>query len=270
MKRSIALSWTSPRSALTPEYGSMTPIFMFSARTGAASKNPSAAHPSMFHNRIWILPGYVLLGRARDHGPRGPSQLSMHGQGIVQSVAAIEPSESIIPIPRAVAAHYCVAQERVSTSGMINVIAERARLKLHAGRAQQALQAVALEGRFDAVGICGGHMRKTHRVFHRHAGALRKILHHRVGCVAEEGNPAVDPILDRIPIAEHPQPPGRAVADVLLRALVHVLEPLEHIRLGHRLAGNRLERVVVICDNEIEDLPALQGIMHDMTLRPRP
>src|SRR5271166_1060480 len=153
MKRSIALSCTSPRSALTPEYGSMTPIFMFSARAGAASKTPSAAHPSIFHNRIWILPGYVLLGRAEDQGRRGPSQLSMHGQGIVQSIAAVQPGESIIPIPRAFAAHHCVAQERVSTSGMINVIAERARLKLHAGRAQQALQAIALKCRFDALGI---------------------------------------------------------------------------------------------------------------------
>ena len=153
---------------------------------------------------------------------------------------------------------------------MINVIAERARLKLYAGRAQQALQAVILKRRFNAVGICGDHMRQAHRVFHRHAGALRKILHHRMGGVAEEGNPAVDPILDRIPIAEHPQLPVRAVPDDLLRALVHVLEALEHLRLGHRLAGNRLGRVVVICDDEVEDLPALQGIMHDMTLRPRP
>src|SRR3984893_5362958 len=203
MKRSIALSWTSPRSALTPEYGSITPIFMFSARAGAASKSPSAAHPSMFHNRICILPGYVLLGPPEAEVNRGPSQLSMHGQGIVQSIAAVEPRERIIPISRAFAAHYCVAQERVSTSGMINVIAERARLKLHAGRAQQALQAVVLERRFNAVGICGDHVRQAHRVFHRHAGALRKILHHRMGGVAEEGNPAVDPILDRITIAEH-------------------------------------------------------------------
>src|ERR1700719_2232426 len=270
MKRSIALSCTSPRSALTTEYGSMTPILMFSARAGTASKSPSAAHPSMFHNRICILPGYVLLGPPEAEVNRGPSHLSMHGQGIVQSIAAVKPGERIIPIPRAFAAHYCVAQERVSTSGMINMIAECARLKLHAGRAQQALQAVALKRRFDALGIRGGHMRKAHRILHRHAGALRKILHHRMGCVAEEGNPAVDPILDGIAIAEHPQPPVRAVPDDLLRALVHVLEALEHLRLGHRLAGNRLGRVVVICDNEIEDLPALQGIMHDVTLRPRP
>src|ERR1700720_426254 len=269
MKRSIALSCTSPRSALTPEYGSITPIFMFSARAGAASKSPSAAHPSIFHNRICILPGHVLLGRAGNESPRSLPTLNAWSRDRpircrhrAKREYHTNPAGFCCALLRCAGAHEHQRHDKCDRQAReIEAVRGPCAAGASSGNSQTPIQ-------------CCRNMRRSYAPgtprLPSPSGALRKILHHRMGGVAEEGNPAVDPILDRIPIAEHPQPPVRAVPDDLLRALVHVLEALEHLRLGHRLAGQRLGRVLVICDNEIEDLPALQGIMHDMTLRPRP
>ena len=62
-------------------------------------------------------------------------------------------------------------------------------------------------------------MRQADRVLDRHAGALREVLQHRMGGVAEEDGAAVEPALDRLAVAQHPEPPVAAVADDLAGAL---------------------------------------------------
>ena len=49
-----------------------------------------------------------------------------------------------------------------------------------------------------------------------------------------------------------------------------VAKTLHHLFVRHRLARDRLRRVVVIGDDEVEHLPARQRIMHDVAFRPGP
>jgi len=113
-------------------------------------------------------------------------------------------------------------------------------------------------------------MRQAHRVLHRLAGALREILQHRMCSVAEQRDAAVHPAFDRIAVAQHPQPPVLAVLDDLLRARMHMAEALHDFLVADRFAGDRLRRIVVIGDDEVEHLPARQRVMHDVALRPGP
>ena len=120
----------------------------------------------------------------------------------------------------------------VGVGRVVDVLADGARLELDAGGAQEALLAVALERRLDLAGMARDHVREAHGVLHRHAGALREVLQHRVRGIAQERDAAVDPALDRVAVAEHPELPVLAVADDLLGPRVDVLEALEHFLVG--------------------------------------
>src|SRR6266487_3741323 len=69
---------------------------------------------------------------------------------------------------------------------------------------------------------------------------------------------------------QNPQPPVLAVADDIPRAFMHMAKALHDLFVADRLAGDRLRRVVVIGDDEVEHLPARQRIMHDVAFRPGP
>ena len=102
------------------------------------------------------------------------------------------------------------------------------------------------------------------RVLQRQAGALGEVLQHGMGGVAEQGDPALDPADDGIAVAEHPEPPALAVLDDLPGAPPDVREAATHLRHGDRPAGDGVLGGVVAGDDEVEDLPALQGIVHDV------
>ncbi len=146
---------------------------------------------------------------------------------------------------------------------MIDVLADGAGQQLHPRGARKALRAVALQ-RHGIIIILPEHVRQAHRVLHRLAGALREILQHRMGGIAEQHDAAVDPALDGIAVAQHPEPPVLAVTDDLPRPFVHVLKALHDLFVGYRLAGHRLARIVVVGDDEVEHLPARQRVMHDV------
>src|SRR6266850_1684343 len=60
------------------------------------------------------------------------------------------------------------------------------------------------------------------------------------------------------------------MADDFLGTRVNVPEALHDLFVRHGLAGDRLRRVVVIGDDEVEHLPARQRVMHDVAFRPGP
>ena len=138
---------------------------------------------------------------------------------------------------------------------MIDVLADGAGQHLHPRGARKTLRAIVLQ-RDGVVLILRQHVRQAHRVFHRLAGALREILQHRMRGIAEQRDTAVDPALDGIAVAQHPEPPVLAVTNDLPRTFMDVPKTLHHLFVGHRLAGDRLRRVVVIGDDEVEHLPA--------------
>jgi hypothetical protein len=83
---------------------------------------------------------------------------------------------------------------------------------------------------------------------------LSEVLHHRVCSVAQQRDPAVDPALDRITVAQDPELPILAVTDDVLRARVDVPESAAHLLLADGLAGYRLGRVVVVGHDQVEHL----------------
>ena len=182
---------------------------------------------------------------------------------------AIQPRKRVVPFLRRLRAHDGVAQPGVLAVGMIDVLADRARHHLHPRGAGKALRPVGLQRRGKII-MLRQHVRQAHRVLHRLAGALREILQHRVRGIAEQHDAAVDPALGGIAVAQHPEPPVGAVADDVLRPRVHVAKALHHLGVRHRLACDRLRRVVVIGDDEVEHLPARERIMHDVAFRPGP
>ena len=142
---------------------------------------------------------------------------------------------------------------------------------LHARGARKTLPRGSSQARLAwIIGMGAQHVRQAHRVFHRHAGALREILQHRVRGIAQQRDTAVDPALDRIAVAQYPELPVLAMANDILRTLVDMRETLHHFVVGHRLAGDRLGRVVVAGDDEVEHFPARQRIMHEMAFRAGP
>ena len=153
---------------------------------------------------------------------------------------------------------------------VIDVVAHQTRLNLNPRRPRRPLAAIGFEGRLDVAGGVRHLMAQTHRVFHRHAGALRHVLQRGVGRIAEQHHAAVAPIQDRIAIAQHPFLPIRAMRDDFLRARMHMLEAQHHLLMRHRLPCHRLRRVIVIGDDEVERLPAGERVMHDVAFRPGP
>ncbi len=135
------------------------------------------------------------------------------------------------------------------------MLAHGARHQLQASRAQQAPGAISLEACFDAAGMIGQRLRQAHRVLHRHAGALRHILQHRVRGIAEQRHAAVGPALDRLAVAQHPHFPVDAVTDDRLGAFAHMGEGGMDFGVRHRLTGDRLRGGVVMRDHEVEHLP---------------
>ena len=147
--------------------------------------------------------------------------------------------------------------------GVIDVLADGAGQKLHARGARKALRAIMLE-RCGVIVVCPEHMRQADRVFQRHAGALCEILQHGMRRIAEQRDPAVDPMLARIAVAQHPEPPVPAVANDVLRPLMNMRKTLHDFVVGYGLARHRLRRIVVIGHDEIENFPARQRVMHDV------
>src|SRR6516164_4731189 len=66
--------------------------------------------------------------------------------------------------------------------------------------------------------------------------------------------------------SHHPELPVLAVADDLLSARMNVLESFQHFLVAHRLASDRLCRLIVIGDDQIKHLPAGQRVMDDVAL----
>ena len=183
---------------------------------------------------------------------------------------AIEPREIAAPLLLRLRAHDGVAQAGVLAVGMIDVLADRARQHLHSCGARKALRAIGFERRRVII-VLRQHVRQADRVLHRLAGALREILQHRMRGIAEQRDAPVDPALGRIAVAQHPEPPVRAVADdAPAPAHAHGAKPCITSSSRHRLAGDRLRRVVVIGDDEVEHLPARQRVMHDVAFRAGP
>ena len=120
------------------------------------------------------------------------------------------------------------------------------------------------------VGIGAQHVRQAHRVLQRLTRPLRKILHHRVRGIAKQGDAAIDPARKRIAVAQNPELPVLAVANDVLRTRMHVSKTLHHLLVGYRFAGDRLRRVIVISDDEVEHLPARQRVVHDVAFRAGP
>jgi hypothetical protein len=67
---------------------------------------------------------------------------------------------------------------------------------------------VSLESRRQIVRGRGHFLRQHHRVFGRHAGALRELLEHRMGRIAEHGDATARPILHRLVVAQDPYAPS--------------------------------------------------------------
>src|SRR5690348_9411150 len=111
---------------------------------------------------------------------------------LAQPRPAIEPREIAVPFLLRLGAHDGVAEAGVVAGGVIDVLADGAGQKLHAGGARKALGAIGCK-RSRVILMRGQHMRQADGVLHRLAGALREILQHRMGSVAEKSNTSVDP-----------------------------------------------------------------------------
>ena len=165
-----------------------------------------------------------------------------------------------------------IAQRRVAAGGMIDVVADQARLDLDARGAVHALLAVGLEGaRADRPWPPStSWLRQTASSIAMQAPCA---MYCSVGWAASPSSVTRPsrPIQDRIAIAQHPQLPVAAVLDDLLRARARCAwKPGHHLVVADRLAGDRLGRIVVAGDDEIEDLPARQRIVDDVALGPGP
>ena len=188
----------------------------------------------------------------------------------VNPVPPYSHSQIVVIILRRLRAHDGVAEAGVFAVGMVDVLADGAGLQLDARGALEALRQVVLQRGGVIVRIVRQHVRQAHRVLQRHAGALREILQGRVRGVAEQHDAAVDPLLQRIAVAQHPELPVLAVADDVLGALMDMDKAAHHLVVGNALARDRLRRVVVVGDDEVEHLPARQRVMHDVAFRPGP
>ena len=166
--------------------------------------------------------------------------------------------------------HRLIAHLSLCAGGVIDVFANEPRAELDARRAHRALLVVIDERRLDPALMRLDPLPKADPVLQRHAGALREILQGRVCGIPKQSDPPIDPSRDRLAVAQHPELPVGAVADDLPRPLADMLEAAIDLLVADGLAGDRLGGVVVIGDDEIEDLPALQGIMHDMAFGPGP
>ena len=88
--------------------------------------------------------------------------------------------------------------------------------------------------------------------------------------VTEQRNAAIDPVIDRIAIAEHPAPPLLRHFEQLARAGNDMGETVQHLLA---LAGLVAAHVFKIGDkggDQVESAPALQRIVHHVTFRAGP
>ena len=144
----------------------------------------------------------------------------------------------------------------MGAGGVIDVLAQRARLELDTCGAQQPAVSIGPQRPLDIGRILRHHVRQTDCVLHRHAGALRHVLEHGMGGIAEQCHAAVYPARRRLAVAEHPESPVTAVVDDLSRPLVHVREARHDLLLRYRHPGRRFGSLVLRGDHQIENLPA--------------
>ena len=86
-------------------------------------------------------------------------------------------------------------------------VAVDARHDLHPRGAQITLLHIGAEGRGQIVRVLTGLIGEPDRVLRGHASALRQILQHGMGGVAEQRDPPLAPLLHRFAVAQHPHAP---------------------------------------------------------------
>src|SRR3546814_4095143 len=129
---------------------------------------------------------------------------------------------------------------------------------------------IGIERALDIAGMVGHHFGERDTVFHGHAGALCEILQHRMRSIAKQGDSAINPAFNGFAVAQNPELPVRPMFDDALRRWMNMLEPLPDLLHRAGFARNGLLDVVMTGHDEIEDFPALEGIMHDVAFRHGP
>ncbi len=153
---------------------------------------------------------------------------------------------------------------------MIDIVAHLPRMQHDARRPQRTVCLISLESGGNVVGRCRTFHRQDDRILHRHACALRQILHRGMRRVPQQGDIRIDPVRYRIAVAQHPFLPVLADADDLLSLGMDMFETLHHLFMADRRPGDRFRRMIIVGHDQVERFPAEQRIMHDMAFRPRP
>jgi hypothetical protein len=106
--------------------------------------------------------------------------------------------------------------------------AHQARGNLHARGAHQPRLLVLEERFFEVAFLLVRASRQAQRILERHGGALRQILQHEVGGVAQQRHRPLRPVLDRLAKAQHPAPERPRHAQNAHRLLAVVGEERQH------------------------------------------
>src|SRR5271170_7069590 len=186
--------------------------------------------------------------------------------GVREDGPAVEPVQAMIVFVGRPRAQDMVARHRCRAGGVVDELAYRPRPELYPRRMRNAQRLVRLQRVLDIAGLIGDELRQGDAVLHRHAGALREILQHRGGGIAQQSNPSIDPAVGRLTVTQDPELPIRTVFDDALGPRVDVLEASLDLFDGRRLAGHGFLDVVVIGDHEVDHLPALQRVVDDVAL----
>src|SRR5262249_38023892 len=182
---------------------------------------------------------------------------------------AVEPSNAVVSLLRRARAEHLIAQLRCRPARMVEVAVD-ARHDLHPRGAEVTLLHIGPECRRQIVRILAGFVGEPDRVLRGHAGALRQVLQHGVGGVAQKRHPPFAPFLHWLAVAQHPHAPS--------------LDALEHaqdlgtlaLKMGPQFAGIRLRipaldvTLGVEHGNEVVDLAAAQRVMDEMGTRTSP
>src|SRR5262245_7040314 len=180
-------------------------------------------------------------------------------------VLAVEPLHGLERLLRRAPAQHHVAQLTRDATRVIE-LAVNAHHDLHAPGAQIARRLIGLERRSELALQLLDLVGEADCVLDRHTGALRQILQHRVGGVAEQRDAAAAPFLDRWTVAQNPHAPALDLA-----------QEQAHRRAGHGEAFVQLGRIAKAVPallvaggmehgDQIVELATAQRIDHEMHL----
>ena len=181
----------------------------------------------------------------------------------------VQPFDRIVEAFRRAADPQAVAHQALYAGRVIHA-PHLAHRQHHARGAGDARRLIHLE-RGRHVEAAGLHrLAERDRVFQRHAGALREVLHHRMRRVTQQRGRAVAPARDRVAVGRAPSAPRGRPVEQLARARMHALEVRQHFVLAAVAHAPLLLLAAVEGDDQVVLLAVAQRVVHQVAVRAGP